>query len=244
MNHSGDAAEQIVRMSLAGVEVAARITGSAAKEITLLLVAALKSSEKSGTSKLKLRGEDRLDTMLKSGKPLEIFSVKESDLGQFVEGAKEYGIVYCALRNNKNCPDGLCDIMVKADDAPKINRMVERFNFASVDRAKIESAVPAVKPPPEITEPGSDDKLLDYLMSKEKEHEDAPPFAGSGRQRPPSEPTSDSRKKPENISSTKPSVKGELREIAAARKKDAPAASTQRHIQRGKPLPKKLKGAR
>jgi len=33
MSVSGDAAEQIVKMSLEGVEVAARITGTAAKEI-------------------------------------------------------------------------------------------------------------------------------------------------------------------------------------------------------------------
>lgn len=45
MNHSGDAAEQIVRMSLEGVEVAAKITGSAAKEIGTFLVAALKSKK-------------------------------------------------------------------------------------------------------------------------------------------------------------------------------------------------------
>lgn len=32
MNPSGDAAEQVVRLSLEGVEVAAKITGSAAKE--------------------------------------------------------------------------------------------------------------------------------------------------------------------------------------------------------------------
>jgi hypothetical protein len=42
MNHSGDAAEQIVRMSLEGVEVAAKITGTAAKELAVFLVAALK----------------------------------------------------------------------------------------------------------------------------------------------------------------------------------------------------------
>lgn len=134
MNHSGDAAEQIVRMSLEGVEVAAKITGSAAKEVALLLMAALKSNN----SNLKLKGKARLTSMLKSGKSLEIFSVKESDLKTFVSGAKEYGIVYCVLRNPKNSPDGLCDVMVKADDAPKISRLVERFHFATVDKAKIE----------------------------------------------------------------------------------------------------------
>jgi hypothetical protein len=141
MNHSGDAAEQIVRMSLDGVEVAAKITGTAAKEVALMLLAALKSPEKSAVGGLKLKGRERLNTMLKSGKALEIFSVKERDLRTFTREAKRYGIVYCVLRNSKNTPDGLCDIMVKADDAPKINRLVERFRFAAVDVTGIESEI-------------------------------------------------------------------------------------------------------
>lgn len=37
MNTSGEAAEQIVRMSLEGFEVAAKITGAGAKNIAVLL---------------------------------------------------------------------------------------------------------------------------------------------------------------------------------------------------------------
>ena len=37
MNSSGDAAEQIVRMSLEGTEVALRLTGSASKNIAAAL---------------------------------------------------------------------------------------------------------------------------------------------------------------------------------------------------------------
>ena len=37
MNTGGEAAEQIVRMSLEGFEVAAKITGSGAKNIAILL---------------------------------------------------------------------------------------------------------------------------------------------------------------------------------------------------------------
>ena len=46
MNPSGDAAEQVVRLSLEGVEVAAKITVSAAKEVAALLYAALKNRDK------------------------------------------------------------------------------------------------------------------------------------------------------------------------------------------------------
>ena len=46
MNAGGDAAEQIVRMSLEGVEVAARITGSGAKNLAVLIAAVLKEEQK------------------------------------------------------------------------------------------------------------------------------------------------------------------------------------------------------
>ena len=39
MNYSGDAAEQVVRMSLNGVEVAAKISGKAAERLAVLLYA-------------------------------------------------------------------------------------------------------------------------------------------------------------------------------------------------------------
>ena len=289
MNNSGDAAEQIVRMSLEGVDVAARITGSAAKEIALFLVAALKNKDK---NHLKLKGKARLTSMLKSGKALEIFSLKERDLAKFAQGAKQYGIVYCVLRNTKNSSDGLCDIMVRADDAPKISRLVERFKFATVDKAKIESEIVASKTEkaaeakgsePEAPDINETEKLLDDLMgTKEgkvepdkptpektepdksgKESVNSPPFSQGD---PPttlqSEPTSDSRKKPEKATSSRKSVEEELREITAAKKakeaeslklderagtekpRNTPAITTHKQPQRGKSKSTKTKGNR
>ena len=309
MNQSCDAAEQIVRMSLDGVEVAARITGAAAKEIAVLLLAALKNKN----STLKPRGKERLISMLKSGKPLEIFSVKERDLQTFMQGAKQYGVVYTVLRNTKNNQDGLCDILVKADDAPKISRLVERFKFATVDKASIKSEIvaeraeraeskkqAASKPEktesnktaadtqPGVPDSGDIEKLLDDLLGtkdgkvepdKPAPEKTEPVIASSektepakstpevtGKEQPsdrpftqdssptplPSELSSDSRKKPERIISTKPSVKEEMREIAAARKlketeapkrderqsadkvKNTPATTIHKQPQRGK----------
>jgi len=137
MNNSGDAAEQIVKMSLDGVEFAARITGTAAKELAILIITELKNDKNKGH--LKIRGKERLKSMLKSGKPLEIYSIKEHDLARFAKGAKEYGIVYCVLRNTRGNPDGICDIMVRADDAPKIARVAERFKFGMIDKTIIEN---------------------------------------------------------------------------------------------------------
>ena len=61
MNTGGEAAEQIVRMSLEGFEVAAKITGAGAKNIAILLYSILKEEKKT-------KGKARLTSMLRSGK--------------------------------------------------------------------------------------------------------------------------------------------------------------------------------
>ena len=122
MNTSGDAAEQVVRLSLEGMEVAAKITGSAAKEVAALLYAALKNRDKN-----KIKGRQRLTSMLRSGKELTIFTVKNKDMARFVADAKRYGVVYCVLREAKDNPHGVSEIMVRAEDAAKINRIVENI---------------------------------------------------------------------------------------------------------------------
>jgi hypothetical protein len=235
-------------MSLEGAEVALKITGAAAKEIAVFLAAALKSQ----SSNLKLKGEARLVSMLKSGKALEIFSVKESDLSKFAQGAKQYGIVYCVLRGRAHSPDGLCDIMVKADDAPKISRLVERFKFATVDKAKIESDIARAKAEkaqeaqsqtdaePAAPDKNDTEKLLDDLLGTdegkttpektEAEKSDAAkkapvnPSPATTEKSPPSAPTSASKPAFARGTSSKPSVKEELREIKEVRaKKEADA---------------------
>lgn len=58
MNHSGDAAEQIVRMSLEGTEVALKLTGSAAKNLAAALYAVLKNRDKN-----KIKGRQRMTAL-------------------------------------------------------------------------------------------------------------------------------------------------------------------------------------
>ena len=129
MNTGADAADQIVRMTLNGVEVAAKITGTGAKELAVLLYAVLKDQKKT-------KGKTRLTNMLKSGKELRVFAVKEKDLERFCREAKKYGVLYCVLKD-KNSKDGLTDVMVRAEDASKINRIFERFKLSTVDIGQI-----------------------------------------------------------------------------------------------------------
>ena len=59
MYNSGDAAEQVVRISLEGTEVALKLTGSAAKNIAAMLYAVWKNRDKNKT-----KGHQRLSAML------------------------------------------------------------------------------------------------------------------------------------------------------------------------------------
>lgn len=131
MNTGGEAAEQIVRMSLEGFEVAAKITGAGAKNIAILLYSILKEEKKT-------KGKARLTSMLRSGKELKVFTVKSGDLKKFTQEAKKYGVLYCVLTDRKNKdPNAEVDVIARAEDASKISRIVERFNLASVDTASI-----------------------------------------------------------------------------------------------------------
>lgn len=135
MSVSGDSAEQVVRLSLEGFEVIAKLTGSGAKNIAALLYTIMKDNKQT-------KGKTRINNMLKSGKSLKIFSIKTEDLKLFTQEAKRYGILYTALvdRKNKNF-DGMVDIMVRDEDAPRINRIVERFKLITIDTAKVETVV-------------------------------------------------------------------------------------------------------
>lgn len=135
MTGSGDAAEQVVRLSLEGIEAAAKLTGTAAKELALILASVLKQEiEQSG----KTRGKARLTSMIKSGKELKAFSIPQKDLKKFTEQAKRYGVLYCVLREKNNkAADAPVDIIARADDVSKIQRIVERFEIGKVDKGAI-----------------------------------------------------------------------------------------------------------
>ena len=243
MNTGGEAAEQIVRMSLEGFEVAAKITGAGAKNIAILLYSILKEEQKT-------KGKARLTNMLRSGKELKVFTVKSGDLKKFTQEAKKYGVLYCVLadRGNKD-PNAEVDVIARAEDASKISRIVERFNLASVDAASIVTEAEKSKgaktklkdaktagekdagandsqPEPDIgvQEKAEKDRLMDALMGKPvKKEENAPnPSLAKTEKSPLSEPTSEQQRKPaEGATMTKaekPSVREELRKIKEGRK--------------------------
>ena len=157
MGYSGDAAEQVVRMSLNGVEIAAKISGKAAERLAVLLYAVLKDQKKT-------KGKIRLTSMLKSGRELKVFAVKDDQLEMFSKAAKQYGVLYCVLKD-RSAEDGLTDVMVRADDAGKINRIFDRYSLATVDQASVKTEIERSrgKNPGDIAETERNDQVKDKV---------------------------------------------------------------------------------
>lgn len=259
MNTSAEAADQVVRMTLNGVEVAAKISGAGAKQLALLLYAILKDQKKT-------KGKTRLSNMLRSGKELKVFAVKDQDLQKFCEEAKKYGVLYCVLKD-KNAKDGLTDIMVRAEDASKVNRIFERFNLATVDiaavrgeiersRAEAQAQQAAGMQAPERTpaEKTADAQFVDQLLQPAPTREQAQtqnPTEGRNAKSRQSEPTSRPKKSTaKGISdpadrSARPSVRQELSDIRDEQRQRAAASRTepkrQQPVQQHKAPPKKPK---
>ena len=128
MNYGADAADQIVRYSLDGVEHTLRISGTVAKNLAIFIAAVLKDQKKT-------RGRTRMVRMLKERKPMKFFSIPKDRTREFAQEAKSRGLLYVMIRDKKH-PD-LSEIMVYAEDAAKVNRVLDNMKL---DYVKAESA--------------------------------------------------------------------------------------------------------
>ena len=219
MNPGGDTADQMMKMTLEGIEVAARVVlsagGSASKSLAATLYAIL-------TDNKKVKGKARLDAMLKSGKELKVFC----------DEAKRYGVLYSVLKE-KNNTDGICDIMVRAEDASKISRIVDKFELATIDTKSLRESILANQKPfegiPKLTE-----KEHDELVNNLQHELQNPAFAPTDKGDNLLERTSN--KVADKSLTQRKSVLKELNEIKTSQSK------TKNAVERMPKVPKKIKG--
>ena len=244
MSYQGDAAEQVVRLSLETGEIAVRLAGSGAKQVAVLLYAILKDQQKT-------KGKTRLSNLLRSGKELKVFAVKDGDLKKFCQEAKKYGVLYCVLKD-RDATDGITDIMVRAEDTSKINRIFERFRLATVDMAQLRQEIErsAEKNREDTPEEAArkeqeTDSLLDDLLSpatpKEAAEQEVPPPENPSKARigegSPSGPISMPKEAGEwDVSDpserSRPSVRQALKEIREEQKKEETQAKEKQEPQK------------
>ena len=121
MNMGGDAAERLVRDSLMITEEAVKLAGLGAKNLAAILVALAKEEEKT-------HGPTHLTRLLRSGEELKLLPIRSEDLRQFRQLAKEYGVLFCPIKN-KSLDNGLNDILFPASAAASVNRVLEHMGY-------------------------------------------------------------------------------------------------------------------
>lgn len=134
MMNGGEAADQMVSYAFKGSEVVLRLSGSAVKNLAVYLANILKEG---GPSK----GKTTLKRMIADGSPLTVQRIKMDEIPSFNEMAKKYGVMFVAIRDKQQA-DGTCDIMFRADDAARVNRIFDRLAISEhPDVAHIRSEI-------------------------------------------------------------------------------------------------------
>lgn len=121
MSQGSDAAEQMVKETMIISETAAKLAGLGAKNLAVLLTLYLREEHQ-------LKGETNLKKLLKEGKEIRVFCLDKDSMAEFKQHAKDYGIVYSALKQ-KNDESNIIDVLVKAEDTPRVNRILEKMKY-------------------------------------------------------------------------------------------------------------------
>lgn len=172
MSSNGEAAEQVTRIILDGTEVLLKLTGKGAERAAVLVYTTLRQQEKT-------KGAARLSSMLRSGKPLKVYTFEEKDLPKFKEVAKQYGVLYSILKE-KDKTGGVFDVLVRADDENKINRIIERFSLTKLDTTSLKVELEKEKSEREQTKATDAEKNPDNAAEqKEVPEQERPPKSRS-----------------------------------------------------------------
>lgn len=177
MNYGAEPADQVVRYSLEGTEVALRLSGRAAVTFAKFVAAVLQDQKKT-------HGKTRLVRLLREGKPLKFFSVEKERMREFAHEAKMHGLLFVPMRD-KTDPDHI-EIAILADDASKVNRIFDRLQLDVVDTGIAEAvgevaqdmeAVPTEAPDTPQKDPRKEEEapVFPFPARHQTEPEPAPP---------------------------------------------------------------------
>lgn len=265
LNYGSDPADQIVRFTLEGTEVALKLSGLAAKNFAMFVYAVLKDQKKA-------RGKTRLVRMLREQRPFKFFKVPADRMKEFAKEAKEHGLLYVPIRKRKT---NTIELVSFADDASKVGRILDNLNLdfveAQAGEAVFANSKEEEKQAPEASVPSKTETVQikdgavefevggfedDFSVAPQKD--DAENFtqgrekdsAKASAEKNPSEPFSPSRSSSpvlggnERNPDQRPSVKKELEGIKqeqAEKKTEKSKRQERQHPIPGRPRSKKKK---
>lgn len=185
MDVSGEVADLMVKESLQITEETIKMLAAGSKNLTAFLLALSQDNKK-------LSGKTSMNRLLRDGKELKVFHIKQSDLDDFRSFGKK-NVLYAVIKDDRRT-DGMVDLITNVDYVSQVNHFLKSRGYAAPETPKAEKT-PKKAAPRAPRENSSDGRGSGLTASRTTETST----------RTTTTPTSD-----------KPSVKGRLEMLRAA----------------------------
>ena len=139
MDVSGEVADLMVKESIQITEESVKLLAAGAKNLTAFLLALAQDNKK-------LSGRTNMARLLRDGKELKVFHIKESDLAEFRAFAKK-NVLFSVVKDKRRT-DGMVDLVTNVDFVSQVNLFMERRGYGTPARedATPKKAAPRAQP--------------------------------------------------------------------------------------------------
>ena len=117
MDTSGEVADLLVKEGIQLTEESIKLLAAGSKSLAALLWAIAKDERK-------LVGKTGMARLIREGKELKVFRLKESDLEEFKKFAKK-NVLFSAVKDTR-AMDGIVDLVTNVDFVAQVNLFMER----------------------------------------------------------------------------------------------------------------------
>lgn len=135
MDTSGETADLMVKESIQLTESSIKLLAAGSKHLAAFLYALARDEKK-------LVGKTNMKRLVREGKPLQNFRIKESDFEDFQQYAKP-NLLYAAVID-KNTKDGMIALITNTDYLSQVNLFMERRGYPAPTEEQTESTKNAV----------------------------------------------------------------------------------------------------
>lgn len=127
MDVSGEVADLMVKESIQITEESVKLLAAGAKNLAAFLLALAQDNKK-------LSGKTNMARLLREGKELKVFSIREGDLADFKAFAKK-NVLYSVVKD-KGSKNGMVNLITNVDYVSQVNHFMESRGYAAPARAQ------------------------------------------------------------------------------------------------------------
>ena len=153
----GEAADQTVRLMLAGCETAVRLGGSGLKNVLAISLALAKNNKQ-------ISGKVNLGKMLKETRDLRLFPITSEQYKAFAKLAKPQKLLYSVIRDKDS---GKIEVVLPVTELERANLIFEKMLYNLPEQQKQESQEPTADKQPENKQQEENDQKKESRLASD-----------------------------------------------------------------------------